>query len=976
MRIFLPYWRCGLILGAALFALGPPQTSFSQKPAENFSPAATAHRETHAPTRLLLGPDGRPLRAVQGEEVSQNWSGYVVTSGPYTDASATWTVPSVAGQSGPEYSSAWVGIGGWNGHTTLIQLGTEQNVTPSGTGSYYAWYELLPAAQSQIINNCVLIYNQSESAPCTVNAGDVIQAGLFCTANCTAIQQTWALLMTNWTENWLWSKDDLAYAVNNASAEWIMEATETHIAEPLPNYNSVSFGGMLANGVQPMLSISANGIFMQDPAGGTSNPCLPNPGNGFVVVYGFSTNCPKPYTMLPGTGAVGNAQQGWSGALSADGNTAIVGGPADGGGVGAAWVSTRSSIAGGSAWNQQAKLVGTGITGSFSGQGASAALSSDGNTAIVGAPYDNYNLAVTAGVGAAWIFTRSGSTWTQQAKLIGSEVDGYAGQGLSVGLSDDGNVAVVGGPGDNNSTGAAWVYMGSGSSWSGTKLPVGTGAVGNALQGWSVAVSGDGDVVAVGGPFDNSLAGAVWVYTLNSGTWAQSQKLVATSAVGKASQGTSVALSADGTTLALGGPDDNSNAGAAWIFTRGSNGVWTQQAKLVGNGAIANAYQGNSVALSADGNTVIVGGVGGAWVFTRSNAVWTQLGSKLTGANANGTDGSYSVALSAAADTAILGGNQYNNKNGAAWVIVRQNPRGNLAHSHDFNGDFKSDILWRGTGTSPTAVAMWLMNGSSILGSGSVATIPSTYSIIGQRDFTGGGNADLLWRDTSGNLYMWLMNGATMSSSANLGNVPTTWTVKGTADMNGDGIGDVLWQDTAGDVAIWFMNGSTISSTTSLGTVPPASGWSIVAQTTGDILWSNTSSGALALWQVNGSGVQSSNTLGTVPSNWMVQGIGDFDGDGVPDILWRDNNSGTVAIWFMNTSGGIQSTATVGAVPIASTWNIVETGDYDGDGMSDILWVDGSGNVAMWFMTGATVASSVSLGNVGTGWAVQATNAE
>ena len=267
------------------------------------------------------------------------------------------------------------------------------------------------------------------------------------------------------------------------------------------------------------------------------------------------------------------------------------------------------------------------------------------------------------------------------------------------------------------------------------------------------------------------------------------------------------------------------------------------------------------------------------------------------------------------------------------------------------------------------------MNANAISGSASIAAVPSAYSIVGQRDFDGDGDADLLWRDQSGNLYMWFMSGLAMASSASLGNIANAWTVMGTGDMNGDGKGDLLWQDTAGDVAIWLMNGSQVASTAGLGAVAPASGWTIAWATAGEILWRNTSSGALALWQVNGSTVQSIG-IGAVPGNWLVRGIGDFNGDDVADILWQDSNSGTVAIWFLDGSGNVQSSANVGVVPASSTWSIVDSGDYNGDGMSDILWTDASGDYAIWFMNGGAISSSASLGNIGTGWAVQTLNAE
>src|SRR5664280_177537 len=129
---------------------------------------------------------------------------------------------------------------------------------------------------------------------------------------------------------------------------------------------------------------------------------------------------------------------------------------------------------------------------------------------------------------------------------------------------------------------------------------VGSGAVGAAHQGYSVAVSADGSTAIVSGYGDNAFAGAAWVYTRDEGGWAQQgSKLVGTGAAGVARFGKSVAVSGDGNTAIVGGPYDNFNTGAAWVFTR-SGGVWSQLgSKLVGTGAVGAAEQGWSVALSS-----------------------------------------------------------------------------------------------------------------------------------------------------------------------------------------------------------------------------------------------------------------------------------------------------------------------------------------------------------------------------------------
>ncbi|MFM8371594.1 MAG: T9SS type A sorting domain-containing protein, partial [Bacteroidota bacterium] len=398
-------------------------------------------------------------------------------------------------------------------------------------------------------------------------------------------------------------------------------------------------------------------------------------GTGTATSAGSYTVTATPYPYYQqgskrvGTGATGAAQQGTDIAVSADGNTAIVGGPTDNSSVGAAWIYVRN----GSTWSQQGgKLVGTGATGAAK-QGTSVAISADGNTAVLGGPTDNM------GAGAVWVFTRNGTTWSQQgSKLTGSGAVGAAQQGTSVSVSANGNTIAVGGLGDNSFAGATWIFTRNGTAWSqqGGKL-VGTGAVGAARQGCAVSLSSDGNTLISGGYNDATRQGAAWVFTQSGGVWTQQgAKLVGSGASSDSYQGWSVALSANGNTAAIGGTNDNTLKGAVWIFTR-SSGVWSQQGnKLVGTGAVGNARQGGSVAVSADGNTLVEGGYGddsnkGAmWVFTRSGSSWTQQGSKVTGTGASGASKQgTSIALSSTGTTAALGGPTDASNAGAAWIF-------------------------------------------------------------------------------------------------------------------------------------------------------------------------------------------------------------------------------------------------------------------------------------------------------------------
>jgi hypothetical protein len=274
-------------------------------------------------------------------------------------------------------------------------------------------------------------------------------------------------------------------------------------------------------------------------------------------------------------------------ALSADGNTALIGAPGGCGpncpsGGGAA-VLTRS----GSTWTKQEEL-GSGLHETscdpgFEGLtdfGTSVALSADGNTALVGGPRRCYENCPQGGT--ASVFTRSGSTWTRQGeKLTGGGEIGEGLFGSSVALSSDGNTALIGGPADESRAGccgpegrgAAWVFIRSGATWTqqGEKLN-GGGEIGEGLFGSSVALSAGGDTALIGGPGDNHEAGAAWMFTRSGSTWTQQgEKLTASGESGKGLFGKSVALSSDGITALIGGPRDEAvqGGGAVWVFVNG-----------------------------------------------------------------------------------------------------------------------------------------------------------------------------------------------------------------------------------------------------------------------------------------------------------------------------------------------------------------------------------------------------------------------
>ena len=279
--------------------------------------------------------------------------------------------------------------------------------------------------------------------------------------------------------------------------------------------------------------------------------------------------------------------------VAISGSTVVVGAPWDTVGSnyqqGAAYVFVES----GGVWSQQAELTASdGAAEHFFG----TSVAVDGGTAVVGAP-PNWSGGSTP-PGAAYVFVQSGTMWGQQAELTGSDGDGRF--GWSVGV--DGSTAVVG----DSSQEAVYVFAASGGTWSQqAKMSASDGVAGDNF-GSSVAIGGT--TAVVGAPWHhvaNSASGAAYVFVASGGTWSQQAEVSASDGVAGDEFGTSVAV--DGDTIVVGAPANFpwvSGPGTTYVFVE-SGGAWSQQEELTASDGVALDAFGWSVAVS--GSTAVVG---------------------------------------------------------------------------------------------------------------------------------------------------------------------------------------------------------------------------------------------------------------------------------------------------------------------------------------------------------------------------------
>ena len=353
--------------------------------------------------------------------------------------------------------------------------------------------------------------------------------------------------------------------------------------------------------------------------------------------------------------------------------------------------------------------------------GVSVAISGDGNTTLVGAPNGSR-------AGMAWVFTRAGSDWDQQGPGLTFALPGGAQEALfgsSVALSNSGDIALIGAPHANEGQGAAWVFERSGGEWKALQELTAPASSAPGHFGRSVALSADGGVALVGAPAQVNDHGQVWAFMRTGPSWVrQAAPLTAVGESGPGFFGRGLALSASGETALVGAPGDSERLGAAWSFRR-SGSSWSEQSKLTGAGESAEGRFGFSVALSGDGATALIGapeygpeGEGAAWTFTGSSSGWTEQPEKLTLGESEAQFG-FSVDLSSDGSRALIGAPRSEPPNGTAQEFTRTSGAWSKAQLF-------SEPPPSGRGRFGAAVALSEDGNTALVGAPSEANNPGT----------------------------------------------------------------------------------------------------------------------------------------------------------------------------------------------------------------------------------------------------------
>jgi putative cell wall-binding protein len=337
-----------------------------------------------------------------------------------------------------------------------------------------------------------------------------------------------------------------------------------------------------------------------------------------------AATCALAWDEIKGMDAEGAPGDRFGAAVAISGDTAVIGAPNRDSGKGAAYVYRRVL---GRGWLFEQKLTaGDGVAG----DGFAQSVAVSGNTIVIGA--HTATTLVGDETGAAYVFMRSGSAWFEQAKLVASDGTDYGRFGYSVAVS--GQTAVIGeswaNVGSVDWAGAAHVFVRSGDTWTRQRKLVSPSPAMYEGFGCSVGIWRDTVVVGADSSVVESLAaaGSAYVFTRSGTTWSTPQRLVASDSAAGAFFGNAVAIDRDW--IVVGAHYADSLKGAAYVFGRGTTSGWGERAKLRATDGAAGDHFGNSVSVSGDAVAVgcVVddnpGGVnaGAAYVFVRSGTSW------------------------------------------------------------------------------------------------------------------------------------------------------------------------------------------------------------------------------------------------------------------------------------------------------------------------------------------------------------------
>jgi len=325
---------------------------------------------------------------------------------------------------------------------------------------------------------------------------------------------------------------------------------------------------------------------------------------------------------------------------------------------GTAFVFTRT----GNTWTEQAKLVaGDGAADDYFG----SSVGISGDTIVVGAHLDDDK---GLNSGSAYVYKRTGTTWTEQAKLTASDGDARDQFGFSVAIEGDTIVVGAWRDDDNGSdSGTAFVFTRMGTAWTEqAKLTASDGAAVDDQFGRSVAIASN--TIVVGATPESGMNGSAFVFTRTGTTWTEQDRLTSTSAPDFF--GVHVAIAGDTIVVGADREDDNgTNSGTVFVYTR-TGTVWTQQAKLKASDAAGDDRFGVSVAIAGD--TIVVGAdwddenatnSGSVYVFMRMEGEWTQQ-AKLTASEGGDVEDQFGISVGIASGTIVVGAWQDDNDNG------------------------------------------------------------------------------------------------------------------------------------------------------------------------------------------------------------------------------------------------------------------------------------------------------------------------